>query len=164
MSLLFAVAVVSATVMALEISLTRIFAVILRYHFAFLVISIALCGLGVGGFLAHLLRRRGTPSLPRLAVWTGAGVVVVLFLILRVVFAYFPTAYWLAALLLLVPFTCAGAFLSELFARYAAWSGRLYAWDLIGAALAAVATVGLLEVISAIDACLLLAALAAVAG
>lgn len=163
-SLLLAVAVISATVMALEITLTRVFAVILRYHFAFLVISIALCGLGVGGFLAHLMRRRGTPSLPRLAVWSGAGVVVVLFLILRVVFAFLPNAYWLAALLLLIPFTCAGAFLSELFARYTPWSGRLYAWDLIGAALAAVATVGLLEVVSAIDACLLLAALAAVAG
>ncbi|MHB0939259.1 MAG: spermidine synthase family protein [Armatimonadota bacterium] len=163
-SLLLAVAVVAAAVLALEITLTRVFAVILRYHFAFLVISIALCGLGIGGFLAHWMRRRAALSLPRLAVWTGAGIVVVLLLILRVVFAYLPNAYWLAALLLLVPFTCAGAFLSELFARYAPWAGRLYAWDLIGAALAAVGVIGLLELVSAIDACLLLAALAVVAG
>jgi len=163
-SLLLAMALVSATVLALEITLTRVFAVILRYHFAFLVISIALCGLGVGGFLAHRVRRRATPSLPRLAVLSGAGIVVVLFLILRIVFAHFPNAYWLAALLLLAPFTCAGAFLSELFARYASSSGRLYAWDLIGAATAAVGVIGLLELVSAIDACLLLAALAALAG
>ena len=33
----------------LELSLTRIFSVVFYYHFAFLAISIALFGLGVGG-------------------------------------------------------------------------------------------------------------------
>jgi predicted membrane-bound spermidine synthase len=41
-----------------EIALTRVFAVVLRYHFAFLAIAIALCGLGLGGYIAHWLRER----------------------------------------------------------------------------------------------------------
>lgn len=92
------------------------------------------------------------------------SIVLALALMLRVVLAHFPSAYWMAAVLVLVPFSCAGAFLAEAFARYAQWSGRLYAWDLAGAALAAFAIVGVLQTLSAIDACLLMGALAAGAG
>jgi hypothetical protein len=38
----------------LELALTRLFSVILFYHFAFLAISIALLGLGAGGVFAFL--------------------------------------------------------------------------------------------------------------
>src|SRR5581483_8176296 len=47
---------ISLTTMAsllLELSLTRIFSVVFYYHFAFLAISIALFGLGVGGVLSY---------------------------------------------------------------------------------------------------------------
>jgi len=47
--MLLAVAFVSAAALGLEVALTRVFAVLLSYHLAFLVISSALCGLGVGG-------------------------------------------------------------------------------------------------------------------
>src|SRR5260370_174200 len=39
----------------LELSLTRIFSVVFYYHFAFLAISIALFGLGVGGVFSYLV-------------------------------------------------------------------------------------------------------------
>lgn len=162
--LMCGVALASFAVLGYEVALTRVFAVLLRYHFAFLVISIALCGLGIGGYLAHWLRQRRQLSLPLLALGFSLGILVSLLLILRVVFAAFPTAYWLAALLVLAPFTCAGAFLAEAFTRYAAWSGWLYAWDLIGAALAAVGIVALLQVFSAINVCLLIAVLGGIAG
>src|ERR1700746_222953 len=42
----------------LELSLTRLFSVVLFYHFAFLAISIALLGLGAGGVFAYLLKSR----------------------------------------------------------------------------------------------------------
>src|SRR4051812_9141723 len=41
----------------LELSLTRLFSVILFYHFAFLAISIALLGLGAGGVFSYVLKR-----------------------------------------------------------------------------------------------------------
>lgn len=161
--LLIAVALLSAAVLGFEVALTRVFAVLLRYHFAFLVISIALCGLGLGGYAAHWWRQRRSLSLPLLAILLGIAIDMALLLVLRVIFAHFPQAYWLAALVVLAPFTIAGVFLAEAFARYAAWSGRLYAWDLAGAALTAVAIVGLLQLVSAIDACLWMGGLACLA-
>lgn len=157
-------ALLSFAVLGFEVALTRLFAVLLRYHFAFLVISIALCGLGVGGYLTHWLRGRRPLSLGVLAVLFAVFVDVAVAMLLRVIFPLAPDAFWATALVVLVPFTFAGAFLAEAFARYSQWSGRLYAWDLVGAALAAIAIVALLQTVSAIDACLVMAVLAAVAG
>lgn len=164
LSILVAVALLSAAVLGFEVALTRVFAVLLRYHFAFLVISIAVCGLGVGGYAAFWLRRKRAVSLPAAATCFALTAVLALALMLRGVFAHFPEAYWLAALLVLIPFSCAGAFLAEAFADYSPHSGRLYAWDLGGAALAAFVIVGVIQLVSAIDACLLMAALGALAG
>lgn len=161
---LLAVALLSAAVLGFEVALTRVFAVLLRYHFAFLVISIAVCGLGVGGYAAYWLRRRRSVSLPGIATLFAISVAFSLALMLWVIFARFPEAYWVAAVLVLVPFSLAGAFLAEAFARFSEWSGRLYAWDLAGASLAALAVVGVLQVLSAIDACLLMGALGAFSG
>ncbi|MDF2441279.1 MAG: hypothetical protein JWN98_2263 [Abditibacteriota bacterium] len=153
LGLLLSVALLSASVLAFEVALTRVFSVVLRYHFAFLVISIAVCGLGVGGYAAHWLRARKPLSLPLLAAVFAIAIDVVLFAMLRGVFATTPEAYWLAAVLVLIPFGFAGAFLAEAFARFPSWSGRVYAWDLAGAAVAAVAVVGLLQIMSAPAAC-----------
>src|SRR5947199_8970905 len=46
----------SFSALLLELSLTRLFSVVLFYHFAFLAISVALLGLGAGGVFAHLFR------------------------------------------------------------------------------------------------------------
>ena len=50
-----AVALTTLATLLLELSLTRIFSVVFYYHFAFLAISIALFGLGVGGVLSYLV-------------------------------------------------------------------------------------------------------------
>src|SRR5512142_1585439 len=48
------VLVMSFVSLLLELALTRLFSVILVYHFAFLAISIALLGLGAGGVFAYI--------------------------------------------------------------------------------------------------------------
>src|SRR6478672_4962671 len=53
-ALLFGMALCSFAALLLELALTRLFSVVLFYHFAFLAISIALLGLGAGGVFAHL--------------------------------------------------------------------------------------------------------------
>lgn len=161
--LLLSVAVISAAILGFEVSLTRLFSVLLRYHFAFLVISVALCGLGIGGYLAQWLRRKGQLSLPTSGLLFSVSSVVSLVLILQGVFRYSPEAYWLSALLVLAPFTFGGVFLAEAFARHSRWSGRLYAWDLAGAAIAAIGIVGVLQIFGAINACLVAAALGVLA-
>src|SRR6201993_4486826 len=54
--LLAGIALSSFSSLLLELSLTRLFSVVLFYHFAFLAISVALLGLGAGGVFAYLRR------------------------------------------------------------------------------------------------------------
>src|SRR5580704_3572222 len=56
-SITLAVALMSFAALLLELSLTRLFSVVLFYHFAFLAISIALLGLGAGAVFAYLRRQ-----------------------------------------------------------------------------------------------------------
>jgi hypothetical protein len=54
---LAAVAAIAASLLMTELALTRIFSVVMYYHFAFLAISIALFGLSASGVYAYLRRR-----------------------------------------------------------------------------------------------------------
>jgi hypothetical protein len=51
--LLFGVSVSSFGTLAFEISLTRIFSVMLDYQYTFLIVSVAVFGLGLGGIIAQ---------------------------------------------------------------------------------------------------------------
>src|SRR3954447_869419 len=55
---LIAVACTSGTLLKIELALTRIFSVVMYYHFAFLAISIALFGVSASGVFAYVTRRR----------------------------------------------------------------------------------------------------------
>ena len=57
-TVLAGLALTSFAALLLELALTRLFSVVLFYHFAFLAISIALLGLGAGGVCAYLLKTR----------------------------------------------------------------------------------------------------------
>src|SRR4051794_37292914 len=55
---MWGVLVMSFASLLLELSLTRLFSVVLFYHFAFLAISIALLGLGAGGVFSYLQKKK----------------------------------------------------------------------------------------------------------
>src|ERR1700742_2119465 len=57
-ALLAGIGLSSFAALLLELSLTRLFSVVLFYHFAFLAISIALLGLGAGGVFSYVSKRR----------------------------------------------------------------------------------------------------------
>lgn len=156
-----AVALVAGAALGFEVALARVFATLLRYQFAFLVISLALCGIGLGGVWAH---KKRDLNLGNTAVFFGVSMALSLLLILRGVFAYRPDQFWIAALLVLVPFGASGAFLSAIFARFPKQGGKLYAFDLGGAALCALFSVLLMQWLGAIETCLLFGALGAFAG
>ena len=59
-----AIALVSFASLLLELGLTRLFSVVLFYHFAFLAISVALLGIGAGGALTTLFQG-GSVAVPR---------------------------------------------------------------------------------------------------
>jgi hypothetical protein len=145
----------SFAALLLELALTRLFSVVLFYHFAFLAISIALLGLGAGGVFAHLrknqLARFETRALvSRLCSINALIVPVVLVIVLRIPVsldiskANFLrlTAIYLASA---VPFFITGLEFSIVFAREARHVSPLYAADLAGGALACLAIVPLLN-------------------
>jgi hypothetical protein len=154
-ALLAAIALTSFSALLLELSLTRLFSVVLFYHFAFLAISVALLGLGAGGVFAYLRRnwlaRFETRRLAALLCTINA---VSIFLTLEIVL-HVPvslelsrwnllrlTAIYLAST---VPFLFTGLIFSVVFARETRHVTRLYGADLLGGAVACLAVVPLLN-------------------
>src|ERR1700735_326036 len=87
-TLLAGLALTSFSALLLELALTRLFSVVLFYHFAFLAISIALLGLGAGGVFAHLLKARlntiaTRPLASRLCLANSVVVLLVLEIVLH---------------------------------------------------------------------------------
>src|ERR1700761_7399201 len=85
-TLLAGLGLTSFSALLLELSLTRLFSVVLFYHFAFLAISIALLGLGAGGAFAYLLKPRlALISTRRMAARACAANSVVVLTVLEIV-------------------------------------------------------------------------------
>ena len=125
--------------LVLEVGLTRIYSASIWYHFAFVAISVALLGWGLGGFTVHVLKRTRRLSMNTAALVTllyAAAIPLCLWLLVRFPFELdrLPL-YFLAPLL---PFFLAGMALSIVFDLNRASSGSLYFADLVGAALGAV--------------------------
>src|ERR1700686_607856 len=173
-ALLAGVAPSSFAALLLELALTRLFSVVLFYHFAFLAISIALLGLGSGGVLAYLrkswLGRFETSSLLSwLCIANALVVPVVLEIVLHVPVSLVLsranflqlTAIYLASA---VPFFVTGLAFSILFARESRHISRLYGADLMGGALACLGIVPLLNWLGGPNTILFAAAMASIAG
>src|SRR6266850_8524682 len=125
--------------LVLEVGLTRIYSASVWYHYAFVAISVALLGWGLGGFTVHLLKQRMRLSMDTAALVTAlyaGSIPFCLWLLVRFPFEMdrLPL-YFLAPLL---PFFLAGMALSIVFDLNRASSGSLYFADLVGAALGAV--------------------------
>jgi hypothetical protein len=173
----------------LEVGLTRIYSASIWYHFAFVAISVALLGWGLGGFTIHLLKQwmvkpesgggsrepgkqetgvgspeSGKPS--RTLSINAAALVTLLYA------GTIPLCLWLLVrypfemdrlplyfLAPLLPFFLAGMALSIVFDIHRAIAGTLYFYDLIGAALGAVLVTLLLHLLGG-EAALLVASIA----
>ncbi|HXG30940.1 MAG TPA: hypothetical protein VNK81_04785, partial [Thermodesulfobacteriota bacterium] len=57
--LLLGVFLTSSSGLMLEVTLTRIFSATIWYHYAFIAISVALFGWGLGGFFLQILKEKG---------------------------------------------------------------------------------------------------------
>ncbi len=177
----FSVFLITLSGLILEVGLTRIYSASIWYHFAFVAISVALLGWGLGGFTVHIwkglrkkdsglrtedsVRQRRTLSMNAAAVTTllyAGAIPLCLWLLVR--FPYEVGGYGLYFIAPVVPFFLAGMALSIVFDIHRAVAGTLYFYDLVGAALGAVLVTLLLHVFGG-EAALLVGAIApAVAG
>src|ERR687896_1478112 len=143
--------VLSLSIILFELALTRIFSIVLWYDYAFMAISIAFFGLGVGSFMIHIqkdkfstLKKKSTidsqftfsSRIVRYAIAYGISLPIFTFLI-----GYIPsdTSYiYLFYLISSVPFFFAGAAMALIFLAMSEKISKLYFADLIGAALATI--------------------------
>jgi len=136
----------SAATLTFEIDLTRIFSVAQFYHFAFMIVSLALLGFGASGtFLTLFPRLKGRDS-ARLLAWLSWGFVVTVVgsyvLTLYVPFDSFRVAHdWrqggvlaLHYVALATPFFCSGTAVGLLLAARPGEADRAYAANLAGSA------------------------------
>jgi len=158
-AIIAAVALVSFASLLLELAMTRLFSVVLFYHFAFFAISVALLGLGSGGVFAHVKREwLGGFSLrtlgARLCLLNSLVILVALEVVLHTPVALLVNGRNFAKLTLIylitaVPFFFTGLLFSVLFARSTREISFLYGADLAGGASACLAVVPLLDVVGA---------------
>jgi hypothetical protein len=173
----------SVALLTLEVSLTRFFSHTIWYHFAYLTISVALLGFGSSGAIVaafpRMLARRGesllVAGLLAAAVLTAGGLVFLARHPIEVQnlmnkplhFSISLLAYYL---IVASPFLLAGFAVGVPFAAWPSRMGRLYFWDLAGAALGCAAVAPLVGVIGipglvlAAAAMMVLAAASLVAG
>lgn len=137
----------SAATLLFEINLTRFFSVTQFYHFAFMIISLAMLGFGASGTALALFprwgRRRPRLTLVMLSLALGVGAIGATVLINVVPFDSFSIAWErkqvavlaLHYVALALPFFCSGATVGLLFDLQPESAPRLYATNLAGSAL-----------------------------
>ena len=146
-SLLGGLGLLSAATLAFEITLTRLFSVAQFYHFAFMIVSIALLGFGASGtalaIFPALGRKDPQKSLGILAAATGLSLLCAYLLTNRLPFDSFSIAWdrRQVAILLLnyfalaTPFFFSGMAVGLLLEVFPRSSGQTYAANLLGSAL-----------------------------
>ncbi len=142
-----ALAILSASALAFEVTLTRLFSVTQWYHFAFLAVSVALLGYGASGTALSLVPRWARPPTSRraslLSVLFAASVVGAYLSLNHLPFDSYRIAWERIQLLYLVlyylaitiPFFCAGMVTGLLLAARPGHVARLYAANLVGSSL-----------------------------
>jgi hypothetical protein len=174
------VGLVSLALMHTQIVLTRIFSVVVWYHFAFFAISVALLGLGASALLVHarlpsISLERAPAVLAAASLAFGVSIVLLALFVLQVrpdwfgagsgsFFTNFTPKLLAVFLGTTAPFFVGGFVISLALARYPDSLHRNYACDLGGAALACALVIPSLDLLGgprALVASALFAALAA---
>lgn len=151
-------AFVSIAVIAFQVLLTQLFSITQWYHFAFMIVSLAMLGLGASGTLLAVFRnhfykhiRLWLSVLPILCgIFIAATPVVLafdpfrfdsylLFVERREVLSFAACLFFLT-----LPFIAGGLFNGLVFFRYNRFIGRLYFFDLMGAGTGSILAIGLL--------------------
>ncbi|MDQ4023757.1 MAG: hypothetical protein M3224_08560 [Thermoproteota archaeon] len=128
------------SVLLFELALTRIFSIVLWYDYAFMAISIAFFGLGVGSLLTHILKNKvKREQLPSKILQTTMIFAVSVPIFLVVIGHVIPPNIHFIYLFYLsssIPFFFAGISMSLIFFAMPREVSKLYFIDLVGAAAA----------------------------
>lgn len=144
----------SSASLAFEVLLSRMFSVSLWYHFAYMIISIAMLGFAASGVLLSLLPQlKNIDNLPRYALCLGIAIPLGYLLANQIPFDPVRLAWQkselfhvgLYYLVLAVPFFFAGLVVATAFAVASDQAGRIYGADLLGAGFGSLGVLLLME-------------------
>ena len=155
----FNILILSAVIICFEIISTRITSVIFVQNYAFIILSLAILGLGSGGIYSFykIKPEEGLADNPKIfkkfIFLSGASLII--FIVLEIILSIAnPYIYFL---LLFLPFFFAGVVYAEFFSNYASAGFKIYASDLIGAALGSILSIFVFDLFNAVNAVLFLA-------
>lgn len=164
--LLSGVFLTSFSLITFEITLSRLLSVLLSYHYVFIVLSLTLFGLGMGGILVHFLRLKISKEgeLPiALPLFASFYALTISFSTLCLTGIAYFNSLLVYSLILIIPFLFAGMLFAEIYSRFPEVSGRIYGMDLIGGSAGAMGIIPLLNLLGGINAGLLFGNIASLA-
>jgi len=138
--LLASLFILSLSVLLFELTLTRMFSIILWYNYTFMAISVAFFGLGIGALLIHILKNKiKTEELPKKIIQSTIGFAVSLPIFLFVIGHIIPPSISFIYLFFLassIPFFFAGLSMALIYLAMPSQVTKLYFIDLAGASAA----------------------------
>ncbi len=146
----FIILTLSLSIISFEIVSTRISSVIFVSNYAFLILSLAMLGIGLGSIYAHYKIKQNEAEkiiffLKKLIF--ALSLCLILFILLVIIFKI--TSPFVYFILQTIPFFVAGIVYSQIYKVFSLEGFRLYAYDLVGAALGAVISIILLNYLGA---------------
>ncbi|MBN2423454.1 MAG: hypothetical protein JXR46_07995 [Calditrichaceae bacterium] len=150
--------IVSTVIICFEIISTRISSVIFVNNYAFIILSLAILGLGCGGIFTYLKYKSQNQDehiklIPIVILLLGFSLLLFTLSVTNLGIAKEPYFYFL---LLFIPFFIAGIFYSLVFKTFASSSFSIYAADLTGAALGSIGSILAINLLGGINSILLL--------
>lgn len=150
--------IISAAVICFEIITTRLSSVVFVNNYAFIILSLAILGLGAGGIYSYYkIKQKGLPALTKIVARVIALIGVSFVFFILVLNGFKITNPFIYFFFIFLPFFFAGIVYAQLFKEYAEHSFKLYASDLTGAAIGAVLSIFIFELFDAANAVLFLA-------
>ncbi|MDZ7660503.1 hypothetical protein [Fodinibius sp.] len=167
--ILISLALVSFSMILYEIVLSRIFSVILSYHYVFAILSLAMLGLGMGGLLLQKVRRIWPSSDTYLmaiitALILGFTTALILYFTQVTSASWAAVVTWGLLFLPIVPFLFFGMTIASFFQQAPERSSLLYGFDILGGAMAALFAVPLLNIVPAPAVAFIVTGIALLAG
>ncbi len=165
----------SISVLSFQVALTRMFSLTFWYHFAFLIISTALLGIGFSGVVLSIVRPKKPESQKAaLVVFSflfSASVIVSVYEVNRIplepsLLEKVPEQFWYLMeyyLLLAMPFFFSGLTIATAMSSYSQKTNRLYFSDLAGAGLGCLIALAVIPMWGAVGTAFFVSALGLVA-
>jgi hypothetical protein len=147
--------------LAFEIALTRLLSTLFYPPFVYIVLSIAILGIGLGATLA--VWRENWREASRIPAYMGFAGLTALFLTIFIIMTASFSLAPLLVLLIALPYFGVGLALTALFSNSPENSRLLYAADLLGAGLGAILVIPLMNTFGTINSLLLIATVFGVA-